>query len=422
MGSWQRFLVNVFLRAPQEFLVALLRLLLFLLILIVVLLLKAWRFLLWLWYTKSLFEEETEENCGELPEAIIRRPDPAIYSQSYLRSQDLPVTWNNPDIWVAPASDPAAVEPDSYHLLDDTDYIVSVRVHNASTDPAIGVKVRLVYRPWSFNSPDLVPIETDTDGNEIFRFVDVAPMGSTIAQFNWHTPAVAPGEKDHFCIQAHLSHPLDINTANNIGQENTNVYSQNPGHVAPGEVAIVGIPLFNNGRGTVNARFNWDTYAINEEDKTNLELQINCGRARQPLTDRLVHILPTVRPAHTIITHVNNGDDVGIVSKRPSFLGRTDFSTPKSRFKTAKNRYTGFETYRQILTQRDYSLPTGMEITHNLNLDQLQLPPQGQQTVQVTIKIPDDAQDGLKLPLNIMAETDAGVLLGGVTILFEVQV
>lgn len=66
--------------------------------------------------------------------------DPLITKQALraififlLQSQGLPVTWNNPDIWIARADNPGNIEPDSYHLTDNTDYIVTVRVHNAPT-------------------------------------------------------------------------------------------------------------------------------------------------------------------------------------------------------------------------------------------------------------------------------------------------
>ena len=117
-------------------------------------------------------EEEDEEECNPpAPEGAMRRPDPCIYSQSFLASQGLPVTWDNPDIWMAKAATPNVIEPDSYHLEADTAYIVSVRCHNASTDLALGVKVRLLYRPWSFNSPDLLPVDVNASGQEVVRFV-----------------------------------------------------------------------------------------------------------------------------------------------------------------------------------------------------------------------------------------------------------
>ena len=127
-------------------------------------------------------EEEDDDECNPpFPEGVIRRPDPCIYSQHYLASQGLSVTWNNPDIWMAKASTPDVIEPDSYHLEEDTDYIVSVRTHNASTDLALGVKVRLLYRPWSFNSPELLPVDTTSDGVEVVRFVNIPGMGSATA-------------------------------------------------------------------------------------------------------------------------------------------------------------------------------------------------------------------------------------------------
>jgi hypothetical protein len=417
----------VLLHAPQEFVVALLRLLLLLLILLFVLLLKLWAWLLWLWRTKNLYEEETEEDCGRIPETLIRRPDPAIYSQHYLGSQGLPVTWNNPDIWVAPASSPGAIEPDSYHLSADTDYIVSVQAHNASTDAAIGVKVRLVYRPWSFNSPDLVPVETDAAGNEVFGFVDIAPMGSAIAQFNWHTPEVAPGETAHFCLQAYLSHPLDINPANNMGQENTNVYSQNPGHVAPGEIAVVETPLFNNSRRPIEVQFRWDAYEINQDDTVELELKTVCGHARLPLSDRLAHTLPTVSTPAARDQRPPVPDDISVdrsaaVAPRVSLVRSVQFSTPKSSFRDAKIKYDGFDGFRETILSRDYSLPPGMQIDLDEADEDLRMMPQEMHLSRVTIKVPDDAADGMRLPVNIVAETGAGVLLGGVTILFQVQV
>jgi hypothetical protein len=226
--SSSEFFKGLLLRTPQEIVVALLRLLLLILLAPLILLLKLWEWLLWLFHTKTFKDEDGRHPCGKIPEAVVRRPDPCIYSQTYLASQGLPVTWDNPDIWMAPAASPGSIEPDSYHLTDDTDYLVSVQAHNASTDPAIGVQVRLVYRPWSFNSPDLVPVEVDAFGQEVTRSVDIPAMGAAIAQFTWHTPTLAPGAEAHYCLQAHLAHPLDVNPANNMGQENTQVYSESP--------------------------------------------------------------------------------------------------------------------------------------------------------------------------------------------------
>lgn len=424
MSHWTNFFNNL-LRAVLEFLLALLRLVLLPILLILILLLKLWHLILWLLRTRSFYPEETEDDCGRIPEPLIRRPDPAIYSQTLLMSQGLPVTWNNPDIWVAPASDPSSIEPDSYHLKADTHYIVSVRAHNASTDAAIGTKVRLVYRPWSFNSPDLTPVETDAGGNEVFRFVDIPPMGAAIAQFNWHTPALAPGEQKHYCLQAHLSHPLDINLANNMGQENTNVAGLNPSPVLPGDVIAIDVPLFNTGRRGQDFRFRWDTYEINPDDRIELKLQTAQGKARQPLSDRLGHLFPTLTPTAPEPTPRGpNGDDAPTPEERPqqSLFGRVDFGTTKSMFKTAKSRYSGFGTLRERILSRDYSLPAGMQVTVQAGTVQgMFLAPQASLLPIFNVTIPPDAKPGDRIPLNIVAETADAAPIGGVTIFFEIQ-
>jgi hypothetical protein len=407
--------------------VALLRIVLFPLVLLLVLLLKLWEFLKFLFHTQTLRPEKIEEGCGQIPEVLVRRPDPSIYSQSFLAAQGLPVTWNNPDIWVAPAANPGAIEPDSFHLAADTDYIVSVQAHNAATDAAIGVKVRLVYRPWSFNSPDVTPVEVDAAGNEVVRTVDVAPMGSAITQFNWHTPPVAPGEEQHFCLQVHLSHPLDVNLANNMGQENTNVHSENPGFVSPGEIAEMGIPVFNTGRLERGLRFRFDRYQVAEDDEVQLKLERSNGHARLPLSDRIGHALPTVEPRDVrrpepgpIVTLEAGASAPPEQERSVATFGSVVFNSPKSRFRMVKTRYTGFDALRELILSRDYSLPAGMDVTVDVP-ELLRLAPAQQLLANFEIKVPDDAVPGTRIPMNIVAETEEGTLVGGVTIYFDVR-
>ncbi|MPZ91075.1 MAG: hypothetical protein GEU68_05510 [Actinobacteria bacterium] len=417
------FLKGLLLRTPQEILVALLRALLLLPVFLLVLLLKLWEWLLWLLHTKTLRPEETEDPCGRIPEVLVRRPDPSIYSQTYLAAQGVPVTWNNPDIWIAPAANPGAVEPDSYHLEANTDYIVSVRAHNASTDPAIGVRVRLVYRPWSFNSPDVTPVEIDAGGNEVVRSVDIAAMGSAVAQFNWHTPALAPGESAHYCLQAHLSHPLDVNLGNNMGQENTNVYSQNPGFVSPGELAALDIPLFNVGRRAKTVRFRVDAYEVATDDRVEVRLERSRGRSRMRLSDRLGHALPTVEPVevHRPRRSTDDAPERAVTETRrrsKALFGRVCFSSPKSRFEVVRTRYSGFDELRAQILDRDYSLPPTMTVAAP---ERVTLEPAAAATPAFEIQVPADARPGTRLPMNIRAETEDGVLIGGVTLFFHVR-
>jgi hypothetical protein len=417
------------LRGPQEILIGLLRLLLFLVALVLVLLLKLWECLTWLFHTQTLFPEKTEKDCGTLPEVLVRRPDPSIYSQSFLMAQGLPVTWNNPDIWVAPAANPGQIEPDSFHLLADTDYIVTVQAHNAATDAAIGVRVRLVFREWSFNSPDFTPVELDASGNEVIRSVDIAPLGSAITQFNWHTPPVAAGQEQHFCLQARLSHPQDINPANNVGQENTNVHSANPGFVEPGEVARIDVPLFNTARRERTIGFRYDRYEIAEDDEVELTLERTVVRARLPLSDRIAHALPTVEPREvTRPPRQPEPEPIPLGATAPprrepskALLGGVRFSSPKSRFSMVRTRATGFDQLRSLILDRDYSLPPGMDVTVTTDAPQLALAPAQSLLATFEVKVPDDAVPGTRIPMNIVAVDEDGTLVGGVTVFFDVK-
>jgi hypothetical protein len=44
------------------------------------------------------FSAYKSDNCQHVPAHIYKRPDPMIYSQQYLMSLGLAVTWQNPDI------------------------------------------------------------------------------------------------------------------------------------------------------------------------------------------------------------------------------------------------------------------------------------------------------------------------------------
>jgi hypothetical protein len=180
-----KILRAIFIKGPTTALLALVQLLFLLLFGILALIVRIIECLCKLFKKKNLKEEEEDEGkCNPpLPEDVIRRPDPCIYSQQYLQSQGIAVTWNNPDIFMAKATTPGVIEPDSYHLEADTDYLVSVRCHNASTDLALGVQVRLLYRPWSFNSPDLLPVQITSTGQEVVRFANIPGMGFTVVQF-----------------------------------------------------------------------------------------------------------------------------------------------------------------------------------------------------------------------------------------------
>lgn len=428
MAILLKILRSLFVKGPLTAILAIIQLL-FLLVLGILALIV--RFIEWLCeFVRRMNlkeEEEEDEKCDRpFPEGAVRRPDPCIYSQQYLTSQGVAVTWNNPDIWMAKASTPNVIEPDSYHLEADTDYIVSVRCHNASTDLALGVKVRLLYRPWSFNSPDLLPVDTTPSGQEVVRFANIPGMGATIVQFNWHTPTAPPGESRHFCLQAHLSHPMDINLDNNMGQENTNVHSANPGHVAPGEIVDVDVPLFNNGRGRNRYAFNADAYSVDLSAQVELELRLNTGREPWPLSKRLGSLVPRLRfddarppepaPPEPAPTATARARSAAVEHDRPRFT----FGRGRRRSVT-RARYTGHEKYKQFLLGQDFSLPAGMVFEIPGVDDALEIPTGEERAVPVRLQIPADAQDGTEYSINVKANDQTGRLAGGVTFLLRVK-
>jgi hypothetical protein len=253
-------------------------------------------------------------------------------------------------------------------------------------------------------------------------------MGSTTTNFHWHTPTLGPSEQKHYCLQAHLFHPLDINPANNIGQENTNVYSQNPGFVQPGETAELEIPLYNLRRHVQKVRFRWHAYEINTQDKVVLRLKTAHSRPRMPLSDRVAHVLPRlVFSAAGAGSSSVGKESSGSASKaaQPSRIktfGKLVFGSPKSTFRAAKTKYVGFEALRQKILSRDYSVPPNWHITANLGAaDDLHLDPGGAHKARFKITVPPDTAPGTRMPINIVAESLDGTLIGGVTVLFQVR-
>lgn len=151
-----------------------------------------------------------------VPPQIYKRPDPMIYSQLYLLSQGLAVTWNNPDIQLFDAAGNAAQS----HALDPaTQYTIRARIWNGSSDaPAVNVRVRFSY--LDFGAGTVQKLIGDT-------WVDVpvkgSPLGPAIASMPWTTPAAS----GHYCIRVELLWLDDANPLNNVGQENVDVKKLN---------------------------------------------------------------------------------------------------------------------------------------------------------------------------------------------------
>ncbi len=151
----------------------------------------------------------------DIPPHTYKRPDPMIYSQYYLMSKGIAITWDNPDIQLF---DSGGVAVPSHSLTPGTPYDIRARIWNGSTDaPAVNVLVRFYY--LSFGAGTIRNYIGET-------YVDVAvkgsPAGPAEARMRWTTPPAG-----HYCIQVELDWIDDANPLNNLGQENVDVKKLN---------------------------------------------------------------------------------------------------------------------------------------------------------------------------------------------------
>lgn len=182
--------------------------------------------------------------CVPVPPDVYRRPDPMLYSQGYLMSQGLAVTWDNPDIHLERGGVPVP----SSALLVDTEYDVVARIWNGSNSaPAVHLPVAFAFLAFGIGTVRVPIGQTHVD-----LPVNGAPGHPAIAHMTWRTPA-APG---HYCLQVEALWADDANPANNLGQENTDVRPLNSPHAA------FTFPLRNDTLWPQTLRLEADAYRI----------------------------------------------------------------------------------------------------------------------------------------------------------------
>jgi len=191
-----------------------------------------------------------DAGCLRLPEAY-KRPDPLIYSQHYLYSMGLAVTWDNPDIQLFEPGHggPQSVgAPVASHALQPAHvYRVRVQVWNGSYDaPAVGLPVHLSYLSFG------VATNTHVVGTTFIELgVKGSPHAPAFAFFDWMTPEAA----GHYCLQARLEWSDDANPNNNLGQENVDVG-------ATSSPAVFRFTLRNPATSRMRFAFETDTYRL----------------------------------------------------------------------------------------------------------------------------------------------------------------
>jgi len=145
------------------------------------------------------------------PPHTYKRPDPMIYSQYYLMSRGIAISWDNPDIQLFEGLSPVS----SDKIGTSKTYTIHADILNGSVDaPVVNLLVRFYYLSFGVGTIKHYIGET---------FVDVPVKGAAglpaKAEHTWTTPATA----GHYCIQVELLWPDDANPYNNLGQENINV-------------------------------------------------------------------------------------------------------------------------------------------------------------------------------------------------------
>jgi hypothetical protein len=188
-------------------------------------------------------EHDADRDCSTVSAPAIHRPDPCIYSQQYLLSLGLSVTWDNPDI-VIRRNGVIVAEND---LLPDTDYEIEATVWNNSYEaPAVGLTVIFSYLSFGVGT-----VSTAIGSALVNLGVKGGPNHPAISRMPWRTPPV-PG---HYCLQVLLDWIDDANPRNNMGQNNLDVVAAH----SPADFVF----LLRNSLGR-DSRFDFeaDTYTI----------------------------------------------------------------------------------------------------------------------------------------------------------------
>jgi hypothetical protein len=382
-----RRLVRALAAAPSEIVAGLWRLLLILILLLLRLLFALWDLLRRLWHKEE--EDSERSRCEEVPPHVKRKPDPCLYSQFYLASLGLAVTWDNPDIWITlPDGTPA----DSYHLDPNRDYLVHARISDASFDPALATEVRCLYRPWSFGTPDRIPVELNPDGTERVAILHIPPWQSEIATFRWHTPNTG----QHYCLQVECRHPDDKNPNNNLGQENTNLVQ-----AGAGDEMLAPALLWNPAVRPVTYRIVADGYQIPER-RVDLRLEQRERKLIRRRPFQGVYDLMLTRDAR-----------VGLKTTRGRALTTVAYA------------YRGWDPVRQANGRgQPGDRPAWPVFVDGLPTDHdpaaVTVEPQEVREVALSVRVPPDAVSDTAFAFNFSAYSPTGKLAGGVTLRIEV--
>jgi hypothetical protein len=257
--------------------------------------------------------KEVNQRCVPINSPVYHKPDPMLYSQPYLMSKGLAVTWDNPDIQLKKNGVPV----DSSKLEPNTEYEVEARIWNNSMfAPAPDMPVKFSYLDFGIGTTPIFISET---------LVDLGVKGGAqcpaYAKATWKTPAT----EGHYCLQVLLKWSDDAEPNNNLGQENTNVgIFHSPAHFS--------FRLKNRKKRKDTIRFETDTYTLpvlmdcDEKEKTFTHRKDPLALHRRnnyPIPEGwIVKILPE-------ITHLEPGEEIEVtveITHPTGFAGEKRFN------------------------------------------------------------------------------------------------
>ena len=355
-------------------------------------------------------EDYDRDGCFEPPPDVTRRPDPCLYSQTFLMAQGIAVTWDNPDIVVANLDGTPAALP----LDADREYLVRGTIHNASFDPALGVAVRCFVRSWGVDFDDRVPVEVDGGGQPATRIVHIGAWGSALAVFRWRTPNVAQG---HYCLTVECYHPTDREPANNVGQENTDVQRTMQ---AGGNFTVV-VPFFNRRRDVRAFRVAADAYAIRDDTVEFRLEQIHGPNGIPPRRARELEAAVGLRRSVA-----GDKERFARLVEEDAMRGARIRLTPGGRRERRGVGYRLFgyeavDTLRQGNGVGAFPLPRGWTVQFP-GLEQgergavVVVPPGDTVNIDVEVGVPADAPTDHRQGINVTVFDPAGRTVGGVTL------
>jgi len=185
--------------------------------------------------------------CLPIPAGVWLRPDAYLYSQRYLMSLGMAVTWDNPDVTL---TDMAGNVVGSHDLSPDTKYRITALIHNKAADaPAPGLPV--VFTLIAFGAGGAT---RQTIGvTPIDLPVRAAPGEPAPASVIWTTPPVP----DHYCIEIDAAWPDDAFPIDNVGQHNTVVR-----RAGAGERLHVRVPIHDRYAQQTRVQARVDSYRL----------------------------------------------------------------------------------------------------------------------------------------------------------------